>query len=1850
MADFADARNDVMKARSERERAEADLYAAVEQARKLDAEIARLERVAGKGAEGSDRLAEALKRREEAEKAVKERGRALDGARERERGAVDGFAPLTDPSKLLEALDDATPFLLFPLRVETRFKTSAADGKPQLWVRVYPDDCLIDTFEELLSEAEVANARLFWIDWWRAGRKESQRRAAWRALVASHGAGRAAYIVQRYRPVNPHEEPAKADDADIILTIPAEEALSPAAATAAAAYWRAAWRAASRAELSAAEQALTAAVGASDARTIIERYAPRNLGEAPAPPRTRASVSVSVAFVIFPAADATATKQRSWTRAPRVRLLPDRLMLLAYEGDVEVVRMLGELIPQPLVCGLDPSAPAEDQLRPDGGDLAIPEDMRWMVDFERAVASGLGFKVDLTDAQARKGFDRLLVLGARLSADEDASRALLEELIGHHQHSGRGVAILPHGTPTNNTEGASAGHARGDDADGSYDDLFVRGELFEEVEDPLDKRDGQRLAELLGIDPARLKKVAGSGGADQIEGRAMNVALWPATLGYFLQTMMHPVVDEADVDDTRWFFTRFVSGRGALPALRIQRQPYGVLPTTAFSRLRPIKASRGDDERRARYLERLHALLRRVDADWTARVADVSRVGKPGDPHQILLDVVGLHPSSVEYHQRYAESLDHLFNVLHLRGLGGVLVAALIAAGYLKRGTELLSSLGYGGADVPDILNRFFFTSQNLLRGPVVDDRPLSEREPIRPTTRDGQNYVRWLIEAARKSLEVLRRQEGFADDRAPTALLYLYLRHALMLGYWDRSLRLRRDAAVLTPAQVKAARRERAFVHVSGGPSESRFDPLYTAELAVTGDPKITVAEFIAGALGSARTPELNEQLAALERLADAPTARLERAFAEHIDCCSYRFDAWMLGLVHHRLSRMRFPDEKEGKEARRGIHLGAYGWLEDVRPEGKKLEPVALPGELDGIFNKNPAEAPLMRDPTNGGHVLTPSLNHAVTAAVLRNGYLSNATPESPSSLAVNLSSGRVRRALSFLEGLRGGQSLGALLGYQLERGLHDRHAVAEVDAFIAALRKEFPLRANRIQPTRVDDADVAVERIEARNVVDGLRLLEHVRATGAASYPFGRPLPPASPAQASAIDAEVQGLLDIHDAIADLGLAESVHQAVQGNFDRAAGTLDTFAKGSTPQEPDILRTPRTGRVLTHRVGLHLKVGVPSTASPVDGVAMTPRAKAEPAVNDWLAAVLPAPDAVACEVRLHDPASAATVARVVTQRDLGLQPIDLLHVLRLEDRQAMSELDDRILAHASAAFAPRPDARLEVRYAAPIDGRVTFFELAPLIRHLRALLLRSRPLRAGDVALGNEVRQADDATVSLPRARAELVQADLDALRAELVAFVGGLTPLLDDLPDRRADVLAAIDATFARAIELLERASRFGLPQTGWGFALEWRQARFAALIGKVTGLVERWGARLAGFDQLVAAYDALPGGATDDVTYDQKIALLRRAESEVSTLAIVPLPATPDDLKAAILAKRGAFAARRAAFAAVAALDTTSLSALLGAVAALLPVADVDREPFVLADVEDAVVAFTADVAARATALADASAGILAKVAADLAAHDAATTDAQRVERLTAALQRMLGDDFKVVPAFAVPAHQGDEWELALAASEGGPLLEHAASLHDFPVDDWLYGVARVRDKLRAWEQAVMLSGAFLGAEPSLVPLQLPYRSDDRWLGLEAPDSVAIDGDRLLYTAHYAAPFEKGAPQCGLLLDEWTEVIPTREETVGLTFHYDRPSCEAPQCLLLVAPPELTGAWRFDDLAAAVRETFDLAKKRAVEPTHIDATAYAQFAPATVMAAALHPITIATTIAVNNGVLAALADHE
>jgi hypothetical protein len=309
--------------------------------------------------------------------------------------------------------------------------------------------------------------------------------------------------------------------------------------------------------------------------------------------------------------------------------------------------------------------------------------------------------------------------------------------------------------------------------------------------------------------------------------------------------------------------------------------------------------------------------------------------------------------------------------------------------------------------------------------------------------------------------------------------------------------------------------------------------------------------------------------------------------------------------------------------------------------------------------------------------------------------------------------------------------------------------------------------------------------------------------------------------------------------------------------------------------------------------------------------------------------------------------------------------------------------------------------------------------------------------------------------------------------------------------------------------------------------------------------------------------------------------------------------------------------------------------TSFASLFNAAASISTV-DLDSQPFDLSPFGDRAVIVTEDVRRLLSGQTAAVKVRVDSVQKQLDAAAAAASDAARVDALQAAAKRLLGDDFQIVPEFTLSAAQAGEWANALSGSPN--LLTYLKDTLDvdFPVDEWLYGVARVRPMVRSWETVVMLHDAFGNNALDVVPIQLPFSVNDSWLALQYPDDYAIDTDRLLFTCAYSVAFNPNGRQCGLLLDEWTEVIPSMQRETAVTFNYQRPDNEPPQAMLLVTAASSGATWRWSDLVDALVETLALARKRAVEPAFIDNTVYSRFLPATVMASTSYAITIASAL--------------
>ena len=645
MADFQASQGQYAAARAARDDAARALSVAQEGLKQAQANLADYLRHAAQRDAGGQQKAQLEGAVAAATAAVSQQKAVAQRANSAAQAALEGFASFTDPRQNVSQLSAGSPFLLLPVRVETRFAT--VNETYQLWVRIYPDDCSIDTFEPQMSESELSNAKLYWERMWAAGGVEADERGAWRGLVTAHGSGRASWILDNYQPVNLAAQPAKAVPTDEFLVIPTFTPLAASEAAAISSYWQAIWLADGDATQSnAARTALEAATSAARADELIADYVPFNLTDKPTPPKKKSDVGLATQFVVFP--PDPAVKQAPWSQAPRVNHLADRFVVLGFHGGVTTLEAIGGVVSLPLYTGPDPSADPSETIHPQGADLLVPDQLQWLVDFDRAVAAGMGLRINLTPAQAAQGFDRLLVIGLELSANEATATQAVEELLTHHHYGRSGLSIVPQGTPTHDSTGTSAGAPTLDDPDTTFDDR-KHFPLFTPAGDPFDRLDGDWLTRLLGIDPALFQKVHGSDGVDQMQARAMQTALWPATLGYWMDKMLTPVFSDETVANTRVFFTSYVSGRGAIPALRIGGQPYGILPTTAFSRMAWLTNRKNRLVPQPGFLQDLAAVLSSIGKDWSDMSANASYVGKAGDAHQLLLDILALHPASVGF-------------------------------------------------------------------------------------------------------------------------------------------------------------------------------------------------------------------------------------------------------------------------------------------------------------------------------------------------------------------------------------------------------------------------------------------------------------------------------------------------------------------------------------------------------------------------------------------------------------------------------------------------------------------------------------------------------------------------------------------------------------------------------------------------------------------------------------------------------------------------------------------------------------------------------------------------------------------------------------------------------------------------------------------------------------------------------------------------------------------------------------------------------------------------------------------------------------------------------------------------
>jgi hypothetical protein len=1162
-------------------------------------------------------------------------------------------------------------------------------------------------------------------------------------------------------------------------------------------YWRSRWQAGvGAAELASRAWAqLTRGIRPARAAFIVRALQPSNAPGDPAGPK-------------FPA---VARRDPGLDLPMVVRALPSRWVAVGF--DAAGTRILQRWFDNPIPEGL--LATATLTAGPDlTGDAAVDAYLGWASDYKQAVTAGMGQTIKSADLPAGRlvadGFERLIVLGVgATTAAEGAAR--FDRLLSAHA-ANDGLGYLAPGTPTNNfadDTAAGGGVAVADPAA------------------PVPARDpqwsaGARVVAALGL-PAQ-SSVAALPGAEaklaQVSAAVVD-ATWAASLGYFVDHLLWPLVSPDDSEALRDHATRFLQPIAPLGTLRVGRQPLGLLPVLA-------PGGRGTEDPFAARLGALLAKLRPIWDTASARVPTLARMPGGQPLERALLTILQRSPWTTRVW--YRRVLGPLVG-LATGGLGGAqsLQAVLRNIGFLD---------GLGVQAQPRLVPFTLHDRRGHLSVPFVNRGELKEIADA--TTRPAG-----------------RAELGDAGDAR--SLLGALARFAALQELDLAGARLaRRFLPPLEDGAIAWRTPEVSGIGTITGPSPGTLANTPLPDLGGR-TPAQEVAERQRSAPGHASLADLKAFQDALKTLAAADPADVELALRAHLGVCSHRLDAWLTSLASRQLASVRAARPA-------GTHVGGYGCVERLRPE-------TAPDSL--------------------GYVVAPSIAHAATAGVLRSGYLAHAMAAVDDAhrtdiLDVDVSSPRTQTALELMRAVRAGVPLGVVLGYRLERALRE----AGLSVLILPLRRCFPQKRSPIDP---HVRGLPIEATPPGEVVQGAELLEVWRGGQAVVLEAmrratGRDInDPLFPRLVEQIDR----LADTYDSIADVALAESVHQIVRGQPERAQAAMRFLDRQEVPVEPDVTATPRSATAFVQRVVVAIgPPDLPGAWRPAS--ANDPRFKAEPRVGLWIAQLLGSPATWSFSGRAT-PEGGAPVTAAVTLAELSLSPLAAVLAATSGSGDKPSELEERI----ARALAPKLPTAARVELLADTPGARGLAQFAALSGAIARVLRGARPADASvfdlpDVApaagfdAADLKRRADAAaselraaTTALDAAAPATLEGALDrASRAGLPGAVPRLGLAGDELLDFARDVaalahgrvqaldaLGPVPATDPAAYHLRRLAAVFGsdfpalgvfTPPAGSAAAQSLAAARQSALLGGDPMAPVTWITRLA---RVRPAVDAL-----------------------------------------------------------------------------------------------------------------------------------------------------------------------------------------------------------------------------------------------------------------------------------------------------------------------------------------------------------------------------------------------------
>jgi len=407
------------------------------------------------------------------------------------------------------------------------------------------------------------------------------------------------------------------------------------------------------------------------------------------------------------------------------------------------------------------------------------------------------------------------------------------------------------------------------------------------------------------------------------------------------------------------------------------------------------------------------------------------------------------------------------------------------------------------------------------------------------------------------------------------------------------------------------------------------------------------------------------------------------EKAIQQAIDLNSYRLDAWITSLATRRL-------EEQRKITPTGIYFGAYGVVEHLRRD--------VDAQVSGSEGKYEDKSTIH----DGGIIHCPTPAQSMTATIFKNSFMSNqGESEDANPYTLNLTSDRLQHAQKLMQGMREDQEIEALLGYQLERYLHDDLK----DELIYTLREHFAF------DVEVNQSDENAEKVGFKrlSVINGLALfrafkaiedlpaltqqIEEIKAkiTNVRTPKKEREilqkkvdqllkeeketkaLEDTTKAYHTKVEPYIKKLENLLDGNLDTLFFEAGYQLFNGNISQSAAAMDAAKGKLAPPVPEAIKTRIPGKGINHE--LVLLFPEPDDTDKI-------KAALEPRIEAWLAEQLGDLENMVCEVELYDKETNIEAAdpiytKYVSFAQLGLSLSDLMYLSDQSLSDGSSELE---------------------------------------------------------------------------------------------------------------------------------------------------------------------------------------------------------------------------------------------------------------------------------------------------------------------------------------------------------------------------------------------------------------------------------------------------------------------------------------------------------------------------------------------------------------------------------------------